>query len=305
MSSGKLFEIFVRKLMNSIGFSNICSDGLYIFNGSAGQMIQGLGEAHNADVLVEPPVQIPFTAPVRLLIECKDYCSPLGLNIIRSALGLKEDVNHFEIVDSRELINRRGTRRSCITYDYTRYQYQIAVASISGFSTQAQKFALTHRITLIDFTKLPFWKGVEKLILHKLPFVVDDSLIGEVERLAIEIATKMAIAVLDSGQLLFLYNVSNNEMRFNDHYTLHWENINSLWSLICADNKYVFNLPTLIRNNWLENSSKRTLQENAIVCKQEFMSSMVVYYTENCVSKIKMISIDKDALNKAKRNLLK
>ena len=99
MSSGKLFEIFVRKLMNTIGFSNICSDGLYIFNGSAGQMIQGLGEAHNADVLVEPPVQIPFTAPVRLLIECKDYCSPLGLNIIRSALGLKEDVNHFEIVE--------------------------------------------------------------------------------------------------------------------------------------------------------------------------------------------------------------
>lgn len=36
------------------------SDGLYIFDGAPGQMIQGLGEAHNADVLLEPPAQTPF-----------------------------------------------------------------------------------------------------------------------------------------------------------------------------------------------------------------------------------------------------
>ena len=61
-------------------------------------MIQGLGEAHNADVLLEPPVQTPFFSRTRLLIECKDYRQKVGLNTIRSALGLREDINHFEIL---------------------------------------------------------------------------------------------------------------------------------------------------------------------------------------------------------------
>lgn len=44
-------------------------DGLYIYDGPAGQMIQDLGEAHNADVLLEPPVQTPFYYRTRLLSE--------------------------------------------------------------------------------------------------------------------------------------------------------------------------------------------------------------------------------------------
>lgn len=73
MNKGKVFEIFINKLLESVGFSRVASDGMYIFDGAAGQMIQGLGEAHNADVLVEPPVQTPFYALTRLLVECKNY----------------------------------------------------------------------------------------------------------------------------------------------------------------------------------------------------------------------------------------
>lgn len=47
------------------------SDGLYIFDGAPGRMIQGLGEAHNADVLFEPPAQTPFYSCTRLLINVK------------------------------------------------------------------------------------------------------------------------------------------------------------------------------------------------------------------------------------------
>ena len=62
MKPGKAFEIFVKRLLMCVGFSEVMSDGLYIYDAAPGQMIQGLGEAHNADVLLEPPVQTPFCA---------------------------------------------------------------------------------------------------------------------------------------------------------------------------------------------------------------------------------------------------
>ena len=101
MGPGKAFELLVKQLLLNIGFTEINSDGLYVFDGTAGQMIQGLGEAHNADVLLEPPVQTPFYAYTRILIECKDYTRRVGLNTVRSVLGLREDINHFDIVDKR------------------------------------------------------------------------------------------------------------------------------------------------------------------------------------------------------------
>ena len=44
---------------------------------------------------------------------------------------------------------------------YERYSYQIAIASTSGFTIQAQNFAATHRIPLIDFDK-NMLEGTEK-----------------------------------------------------------------------------------------------------------------------------------------------
>lgn len=98
MKLGKAFELLIKNLLISVGFSEVKSDGLYVFDGAAGQMLQGLGEVHNADVLLEPPVQTPFYSRSRLLIECKDYRIKIGLNTVRSALGLKEDINNFNIV---------------------------------------------------------------------------------------------------------------------------------------------------------------------------------------------------------------
>ena len=83
MKAGKAFEIFVKRLLMCVGFSEVMSDGLYIYDAAPGQMIQGLGEAHNADVLLEPPVQTPFCSLSRLLIECKDYKTKVGLNTLR------------------------------------------------------------------------------------------------------------------------------------------------------------------------------------------------------------------------------
>ena len=71
MTHGKAFEMLIRHILVDVGFSEVSSDGLYIFDGPAGQMIQGLGEAHNADVLLDPPVQTPFYFKTRLLLSVK------------------------------------------------------------------------------------------------------------------------------------------------------------------------------------------------------------------------------------------
>ena len=45
MKAGIEFEILVKRILISVGFSEVQSDGTYIYDGSSGQMLQGLGEA--------------------------------------------------------------------------------------------------------------------------------------------------------------------------------------------------------------------------------------------------------------------
>lgn len=306
MTKGKAFEILVKRFLMNVGFTEIVSDGLYIFDGTAGQMIQGLGEAHNADVLLQPPVQIPFYVPSRILIECKDYKKAVGLNILRSALGLREDINNFEVVDFDVMRRRRANnRRNRPIYSYERYYYQVAVASMSGFTPQAQEFALTHRISLISFTDMPFWNDY----INKFPnsrFIVGRNYEGislqETINLADAIGKEMAVAITSTGQMLFLYSL-NKELFFDDLYTLHWADKNSLWELRTGNNIYLFQLPDKIREAWLNNLDGKSLRENAIYYKANYLSNMVVYYFQDYKPTIKMISIDRWALEEATRNL--
>lgn len=315
MKLGRAYELLVKHILINIGFSAVKSDGLYIFDGAPGQMIQGLGEAHNADVLLEPPVQTPFYSRTRLLIECKDYRRKVGLNTIRSSLGLREDINHFEIVDINRLQGRQRQRRHGIMYNYDRFSYQVAVAALNGFTVPAQEFAATHRIPLLEFDKMPFWRDFCALLGYRhLDSYCDASeLVRHPEQVtenqiidfANEIGQHMAVAVTNSGQLLFLYRISGKRNDFSDLYRLHWENPSSPWTLQSGGQIYSFQLPKSILKKWLENiSSDLELKKEAINCKAEFLSSMIVYYSDNYLPAVKMISIDKYALADAKERLM-
>lgn len=310
MTKGKAFEILIKRILMNIGFTEISSDGIYIFDGTAGQMIQGLGEAHNADVLLQPPVQIPFYAPSRILVECKDYAGKVGLNTLRSALGLREDINNFELVDFKVMRNRRANnRRHQLIYPYDRYYYQVAVASMCGFTTQAQEFALTHRISLISFSDMPFWQGyISKFLWGRGKIARADMLnynsisLDEAIGLADEIGRKMAVAITPTGQMLFLYNEKGN-LVFEDYYTLHWATKNSLWELRTGDCVYQFQLPNKIKDAWLNSLNEKSIKENAIYCKAKFLSNMAVFYFRDYKPAIKMISIDTYVLENALKNL--
>lgn len=272
MKAGRAFEILVKQILLHVGFSEVKSDGLYIFDAGAGQMIQGLGEAHNADVLLEPPVQTPFYAMSRILIECKDYQKKVGLNTVRSVLGLKEDINHFDIVDKDELIARRNTRRKGLTYPFDRYDYQVAIAAMNGYTVPAQKFAATYRIP----------------------------------RLADRIGSRTAVAITNSGQLLFLYCISGEKRFDQEMYTLHWDRQGAPWRLRCGKSTYAFQLPESIFRLWLGKSTDElSRKKEALHCKTEFFSNMLVYYRdlESDVPAIRMISIDGYELEQAMERL--
>lgn len=286
------------------------SDGLYIYDGAPGQMIQGLGESHNADVLLEPPVQTPFYSKTRLLIECKDYRTKINLNVIRSALGLREDVNNFNIVDIKELEARRQQLCRAVPQLFDRYSYQVAIAALNGFSTPAQKFAAAYRIPLIEFNKLPFWNdfckaiGCEDLRLNSRK--VDLNTIGsehELITLADRIGQRMAVAITSSGQMLFLYHETDGQVRFEPYYSLHWRTPKEPWILRSGSESYSFQLPENILRTWLGRSTNELdMKKEALHCKANFLSNMVVYYAECGQPSIKMISIDRyqleDALNR-------
>jgi hypothetical protein len=314
MKTGKAFEILVKRILISIGFSQVKSDGLYIFDGAPGQMIQGLGEVHNADVLLEPPVQTPFYSRTRLLVECKDYSKKVGLNIVRSVLGLREDINHFDIVDTNELTARRSQRRRGMVYNYERFYYQVAIAALKGYTVPAQKFAATYRIPLLEFDRMPFWNEFLNLIGNGTNHqsddgnYIEDSRDIEVEKSVIDLVDKvgyrMAVAITNSGQMLFLYLIEGEKIKFSNNYSLHWSEPNLPWELQTEKHKYLFQLPEGILKLWLENATNEIeMKKEAINCKVNFLSNMIVYYTENGHPTIKMISIDKYGLERARKKL--
>lgn len=303
MKSGTAFEIFVRRILINVGFNEVKNDDKYIFKGTAGQMIQGLGEAHNADALLEPPVQIPFFNKVRLLVECKDHEKPVGLGVVRDALGLREDVNNYNLVDNIELQNRRSQRRRGVLNYYERYSYQIAIASTSGFTIQAQNFAATHRIPLIDFDKMNF----VDYLRNALHYVSDND--GEQEeriiRFADDIGKKMAVAITNSGQMLFLHREIGETTTFSGDYNLFWVGKELPWKMTSGECQYNFGLPDGIMRQWLDNATDEIKKrKSAIYCKEEYLSHMVVYYRKHGKPEISMISINKNRLEEAKKRLM-
>lgn len=150
---GTLLEYIVRNLLTNCGFTSVKPDGHYIYqqNGTGLFYINGKGAAHDADVLLEPPIQMPFSYPSRLLFECKSYARPIGLDVIRNVLGLRYDINEFEIITDETIQRRKNNRRA--TYAISnrkRYHYQVGIASIEDFSRSAFEFAANNKIPLLS-----------------------------------------------------------------------------------------------------------------------------------------------------------
>ena len=334
---GKLFEYFVFRLLVSCGFKPVIPDGLLVYKGGPGLMVQGIGQPHNADVLLTPPIQTPFYYPTRLLIECKCYDEPIGLPQIRNALGLRDDINNFEIV-TEDILKKRKSARSAGPkfYDMKRYVYQVAVASIDGFKSTAFPFAKAHRIPLISFGSSGLFAGVRKVIsdlddfakennefAHQISSCISDAMmcpeyriylndvdcnewnsyVQEIERIE-EFTT---IGLLDDGTILFLLQADEEDREFytnyihNDGCTIHWSREqDGSWVLHDRENVYYFELPTEIYDNWERSAGKQ--RRDALRVKRDYFSKIVIFGKSNGNEEnIAILHLSEDFMNNAER----
>jgi len=148
---GALLEYLVRRLFLKCGFHSVIADNLYSYLSGGLFMVHGKGAAHDADVFMQPPIQLPFAFPTRILFECKARSTRVGLPHIRNALGLRNDLNDFEIVTKKTLKLRRNNRRAQLAVEQRdRYWIQVGVAAINGFTKPAIEFAINNKIPLLS-----------------------------------------------------------------------------------------------------------------------------------------------------------
>lgn len=109
----------------------------------AGLAIWGRGAKHQADALGELLIPTPFSLPVRLFAEAKSYDPkhPVGLDVVRNALGVINDVNERHSQDPRTKFQ-----------PMQRFVYRYSLFSASGFTNDAQTYALAQQISLIDLS---------------------------------------------------------------------------------------------------------------------------------------------------------
>ena len=252
---GALLEYLVRRLLANCGFTTVRPDKLYIFAQSANGLffINGKGAAHDADVLMEPPIQMPFSYPSRLLFECKAYDKNVGLGIIRNALGLRYDINEFEIVTEDSIKQRQNNKRANYAIsNRKRYNYQVGVASVEEFSKPAFEFAANNKIPLISlrwFLDAPicnlfssitkdYSDNIEEVLRHQLytflkdkgkstwnnstysdviSFLNSDNVIGEIITNFNSVINRSFVGLLETGDLIFLFATQEHSFDFIDH----------------------------------------------------------------------------------------
>ena len=144
---GYLLEETLAWLLQDSGYALLTSreDDPDELLGETGNLrVKGRGTSHQADVLGQFAFTPAFSLPVRLFLEAKFRGNRTGLDAVRNAFGVIQDVNENYMPDLRSARPRR------------RFQYRYALFSASGFSHPAQDFALAHQISLVDLSGQSF-----------------------------------------------------------------------------------------------------------------------------------------------------
>ena len=144
-----MLEELLAKMLQDSGYSLLVhqsQDPAALTAGSNGLRVRGRGADHQADVLGDLNIDIPFSFPMRLFVEAKFKSTRIGLADVRNAVGVLNDVNEHYSADRARLA----------AGEYERFVYRYALFSASGFSSDAQHYALTQQISLIDLSESAF-----------------------------------------------------------------------------------------------------------------------------------------------------
>jgi hypothetical protein len=143
--SGYVLEEALCQLLRQNGYRllrHAADDPDALRDSGRGLLVRGRGAEHQADALGDLLLPSPFSLPIRLFVEAKNRGTKAQLRDVRNAQGVITDVNeHYSI--SVALSYKQPLRR---------FLYRYALFSTSGFTSDAQGFALAHQISLIDLS---------------------------------------------------------------------------------------------------------------------------------------------------------
>lgn len=149
---GYLLEIVISKLIENNGYNVIRrEDGKEIIRKYNGLNVKGRGGYHQFDTLGQFRITPPFVYPIRLFVEAKFYESEkVGIDRVRMGVGVLDDVNtNYSTVEIEE--HQLSTEK---------FQYHYAIFSTSGFTKAAQRYAIAHKIHLIDLSGSEYYKTI-------------------------------------------------------------------------------------------------------------------------------------------------
>lgn len=152
---GYLLEIVLAKLLKVNGYDLVTStDNEIVDLPRNGLNIKGRGGYHQFDSLGTFRITPPFTYPNRLFLEAKFYTSnKVGIDRVRMGIGILQDVNtNYFTVDMTEQ-----------ELKLPKYNYNYAIFSTSGFTDDAQRLALAHKIYLMDLSS-GYYKWIKDFI---------------------------------------------------------------------------------------------------------------------------------------------
>ncbi len=154
--SGYLLEETLAHMLQTSGYRLLGADDdkASLVWGGNGLRVHGRGADHQADALGDLRLAVPFSLPIRLFVEAKNLGSPIRLEVVRNAHGVVHDVNQFVPPTDSHAERLRQLRR---------VQYRYSIFSTSGFTADAQKYALAHQISLVDLSG-PAWGHLGELL---------------------------------------------------------------------------------------------------------------------------------------------
>jgi len=181
-AKGYLLEIVLTKLIEVNGYEVITESNIpYEYGVPDGEQeieckynglnVRGRGGYHQFDTLGTFKITPPFVYPLRLFLEAKCYSSAkVGIDRVRMGVGILDDIN----------TNYSTVNLSTEQLSVKRYQYHYAIFSTSGFSKPAQRYAIAHKIHLIDLSS-DVYKNIINLIHQIIDELMDDSDIDDTQ----------------------------------------------------------------------------------------------------------------------------
>lgn len=207
---GMLLEEAVLQLLRTAGYVVVEEAGSdpTLHDGHSGLEVLGRGGRHQIDSVADFRISAPFSHPQRLFVEAKCFSPqyPVGLPIIRNAVGVLKDVSEWWNPPS----GRGGIAST------GRYHYQYALFSASGYTLDAERYAFAQDIYLIPYERsrfiAPVIQAIRQLTHEDFGAIVWNAIDVNIGRL------RQAIRGLLQGRLNGLIQLPNADTRGIDRF---------------------------------------------------------------------------------------